>query len=259
MTELLLEGRLVMGHPMNFTQDKQDNGMPKMQKDGVTPSVSSFIALAIPKAGEQHWNQTAWGAQIWQEIVAAWPNGEYQNPSFSFKIEDGDSQIPNKKGKKNADKTGHPGHWIVKMSTMIPYGCFHAGKYLPTDAIQVANEIKTGDYARVNAQIKSNQSTQTAGMYINPNLFELSRAGELIVGEGGADAATVFGGAAYTPPAAPAVAPAADFLNPPGAPAAPAAPVAEKSYNIGGVVYTETALRASGWTDVQLAQQTPVA
>ena len=113
---------------------------------------------------------------------------------------------------------------------------------------------------------------QQPGVYLNHSMVEFIGHGvEIITGP---DAAAVFGGApgalpagASATPVAPAtpiatpaaaVTPAPDFLNPPGAPAAPAAPV-EKSYNIGGTVYTESALRAAGWTDTQLAGQTPVA
>jgi len=263
-------GRVVQGHPMRMDVVKDEiTKIPKMQKDGVTPQTSAYIALAITKGPEQHWNQTAWGSELFKAGTEAWPNGEFNAPTFSWKIEDGDSQIPNKKGKKNCDKIGHPGHWIVKLSTGIPLKCFHAGAYQPHEVIQNENEIKTGDYARVLIRAKGNGSSQSPGVYLNPELFELSRAGELIVSEGGADAMATFGGgitpqaaqlAPYVAPAVPVVAapagqvtPAPDFLNAPVAPAAPAPIAVEKSYIVNGSPFTETALRAAGYTDAHFA------
>jgi len=282
-------GRIVSGHPMIMRQNKDDKGIPKVQADGATPSKSSFVALAIPKGPEQHWNQTEWGQKIWSEIMTSWPNGEYQMPTFSFKVEDGDSQVPNKKMKKNCDREGYPGHWIIKASTSIPYGSYHVGKYLPTDVIKVENEIKTGDYGRLNIMVKGNSSTQTPGIYINPNLFELSRAGVQIIAEGGADAASAFGGVApvipqgaqidtavaaqviaapvaahviAAPVAAQVVTPAADFVNgpppvaqtpPPVAAPAPApVPVQVKYMGPDGKPYTMAQLVAGGWTEAQV-------
>jgi AsmA protein len=40
--------------------------------------------VAIPKAGEAHWNQTEWGQKIHQQAVADWPNGEYNAPAFAW-------------------------------------------------------------------------------------------------------------------------------------------------------------------------------
>jgi hypothetical protein len=71
-------------------------------------------------------------------------------------------------------------------------------------------------------------------------------------------------GAAPTPaaptPAAPTPAaptPVQGFAQ--GAPAVPAPTPVEKSYNVNGQVYTESALRTGGYTDAHFAQMTPVA
>ena len=265
------EGRIVAGHPMKMKGVKDTvTNQPKMQADGITPRTESFIGLAIRKGGETHWNQTEWGAKIHQAGQEGWPNGEFNSPTFSWKITDGDSQIPNKKGKKPCDREGYPGNWIINLSTGIPLRCFHAGHYQPHEVIQNENEIKTGDYARVFIRAKGNAPSQSPGVYLNPELFELSRAGELIITESGADAVAVFGdgaapvtattpggtiapGVGVMPPAAPAAAvtPAPDFLNN-AAPAAAVTPPAPTMYNVGGQQYTADALKQAGWTDAQI-------
>ena len=196
-------GRLVSGHPMvshPVTDDK--TGLPKMQRDNVTPQVSFYFGLAIAKApGETHWNQTEWGAKIFNEALAAWPNGETQQPTFSWKITDGDSTVPNKKMKKPCDREGYPGHWIIHVSNGFPIKCFNRGNYEPTQQIQQKEMIKPGDYCRAVITVASNKSTQTAGMYLNPALFEMYQAGIEIQTESSVDAASTLGATAAQLPA----------------------------------------------------------
>jgi hypothetical protein len=265
-------GRLVGGHPMvaNAVTD-QKTGQPKFQQDGVTPRTESYLGVAIPKGPEQHWNQTEWGAAIWNKAATDWPRGESGTPSFAWKITDGDSQIPNKRGRKPCEREGYPGHWVLQLSTGLPIKCYHAGKYEPIHQIQNLNDIKPGDYCRVLVSVRGNGPCESPGMYLNPHLFELSRAGVEIILDTGPSAADVFGGAApqmpagaQTAPAIPqqptaapaptapvqqtAVQPAPDFLNPPAA-VAPA-PVAMRLVN--GQPYSEDALRAGGLNDAQI-------
>ena len=104
-------GRIVLGS-LYDPQDKDAEGKPLVTKSGPNagqPRVNYFFALAIPKAGEVHWSQTAWGQQIWAVGHAAFPQAA-QSPQFAWKIEDGDSQIPNRKGRKPCDTEGHAGH-----------------------------------------------------------------------------------------------------------------------------------------------------
>jgi hypothetical protein len=277
-------GRLVGGHPMNSNAVVDDRtGQPKLQADGVTPRTEVYLGVAIPKAGEAHWNQTEWGQKIHQQAVADWPNGEYNAPAFAWKIVDGDSQVPNKRGRKPCEREGYPGHWILNLATGLPVKCYHAGRYDPTQQIQNKNEIKPGDYCRVLVTCRGNNPSQSPGVYLNPSLFELTRAGVEIVLDTGPSASDAFGGSApqlppgaqidaavqapaaapaipqqATPAAAPpvqqAVAPAPDFLNPPGAaPAAPAAPEPVR-YLVNGQAYTEAQLLAApGWTAEHIA------
>lgn len=263
MTEILTPvARLVGGHPMvNSPLTDPKTNLPRLGADG-QPMHQYYIGVAIPKGSEAHWRETAWGQVIQQTAAAGWPNGEFNAPTFAWKITDGDSQIPNKKGKKPAEREGYPGHWVLNCSTTWPIGCFHAGKYEPTQQIQNKDEIKPGDYCRVLIDVKDNSPSQSPGVYLNPSLFELSRAGQLIVLGDAPDAGAVFGGGApqnvgqpATQGATPAagVQPAHDFLT--GAPTPmPTAPAPmPKTYIVQGTAYTADQLKQAGWTDAQIA------
>lgn len=303
--EIMVTGRLVGGHPMDqrvVTDDK--TGQPKMQADNVTPRTEAYVGIAVAKQGEANWWETDWGQKIYNTAQRDWPNGEYGAPTFAWKVVDGDSAIPNKKGKKPCEREGWPGHWVLHCSTGIAIKCYHPGRYDPTQQIQNKAEIKPGDYCRVLINCRGNNPTQSPGVYLNPTLFELSRAGIEIILDSGPSAADAFGGTvaqlpqnaqvdpnatapavpatpatpgapaapAQTPaaPAAPATAPAApgapapavqpatDILQPGTAPAAPPAPAAPaptapKTYNVQGQNYTAEQLKASGWSDEQIA------
>ena len=254
----------------------QKTGQPKFQQDGVTPRTESYVGVAIQKGAEQHWNQTEWGAKIWNQAQTDWPRGDSGAPSFAWKITDGDSQIPNKRGRKPCEREGYPGHWVLQLATGLPIKCYHAGKYEPIHQIQDKNEIKPGDYCRVLVSVRGNVSSESPGMYLNPHLFELSRAGVEIILDTGPSAADAFGGSApqipasaqtapiasaapaipqqlAAPPFAARVLPAPDFLNPPGAVAPPPAiPAAPTMRLVSGQPYSEDALRAGGWNDAQI-------
>lgn len=250
--------RLIHGHPMKQnTRTDEKTKQPIIGKDG-QPVKEVYIGIAIPKGGESTWKDTEWGKQIIMAALDA-ENGYIQaqvdRDDFSFKVVDGDSQIPNQNGHAPSSDPYKRGHWVLNLTTRIPYPSYHVGKYSPLDAIQDVNAIKLGDYVRVSVVAKGNKPAKSPGVYLNPNMLELNRPGEAIIREGsGPDAASVFGGApASTPaPAAPAPAtppPATDLLVTPP----PVAPVEEKvSYN--GQVFTKQALLASGWTADMIAQ-----
>lgn len=279
MQEVLFPvGRLVSGHPMEPRQitDKEDK--PVFDTNGQAV-IERYVGVAIPKGSEQHWKDTEWGAKVYaaaQDPVNGWPNGEFNSPAFSWKIVDGDSQVPNKKGNKPCDQTGYAGHWVIHMTTRIAYNVFHAGRYEPMQAIQRKEEVKRGDYCRVYCQVKGNKPSQSPGVYVNPQMFELTRAGVEIVSQGsGPAASSVFGGAAPVIPvgaqldpntAAPAPVaqvatpapvaqtpppPAHDLVTPP--PVAPA-PVEER-YSYGGQTLTLTEWCAMpGWSEAIIKQ-----
>lgn len=195
MIDVLLSGRVVCGHPLRRSPIKKDN-QPVIDQLTGQPKTETYFAVAVPKAGEQHWNQTEWGQKIYAQALADWPNGEHQRPTFAWKIEDGDSTIPNTANKKPCDREGWPGNWILHLKTTFHVECYNVGNYDPLHQITNEQEIKCGDYCRVFITVRGNRSTQTQGMYLNPSKFELSRAGEPIVSQSGPSASDVFGGGA---------------------------------------------------------------
>lgn len=250
-TQILFpEGRIVSGHPMERQPVKDDKGVQKTDSNG-QPMFEQYLAVAIPKTPGVDWRQEPWGQTIAAEATAGWPNGEHAAPTFAWKITDGDSLVPNKRGKKPAEREGWPGCWVLHFSTSFGINCFHVGRYAPHEQIQNTAEIKRGDYVKVYASVKANAPSPSPGVYLNPELVSLERAGEAIMGDR-PDAQAVFGNAQT-----PAPAPAHDLVQ---NPAPPPAAAAERSYQLpDGKVYTESALRGAGYTDAHFATMTPVA
>lgn len=284
-TILFPVGRLVYGS-MTEGSSKKADGSPRVGKDG-QPATEYGFGVAIPKNGEVHWNQTPWGAQIWNAALAAFTQGQTQRPDFSWKIIDGDSTIPNRNNNKPCDQEGYKGHWIVRFSSYFAPRTVDAKG---TSAIP-PESIKRGYYVQVFADYSDNNPSQTPGMYINHRFVSLQAFGAEI--QGGMDASEVgFGQAALpagasampigqaqvpattTPPPpatqAPAPAPAPVVTTPdpsvlaagagappPPPPAAttpppppPAAVRTKQDRMVGGQNYD--ACIAAGWTDEQL-------
>lgn len=199
-------GRIVMGSLYDpSTTDAE--GKPLVVKSGPNagqPRVNYFFALAIPKnPGETHWAQTSWGAQIWQVGNVAHPNAA-QSPAFAWKIEDGDSQVPNKKGKKPCDNEGWRGHWILKFS-----GGFAPKIYQPEGSgyVQVMQKdfCKTGYFVEVAFSVEGNGSTSQPGIYLNHSMVCFRAYGQEItfgpdVSSAGFGSAPLPAGATMTPP-----------------------------------------------------------
>lgn len=276
---LLPMGRLVFGNPLVFAQSTDYNTKkPKVDQTGA-PIMECTFGFAIPKAGEQHWAQTAWGQLIYAEGSAAFPT-MIARDDFAWKIIDGDSPKPNKAGTIINTKEGYPSHWVLTLSTR--FGAVRSFKvnqqFGTTDECIAVTDIKTGDYGRLvltcNNNKDKNGNAQTPGLYLNPLAFCKDKDGVAIVGEGqqAVDANAAFGGTVSTPvqaqayvapqpvqQAAPAqyVAPVAQnttYMAPPP-PAAeqtppPPAPVAERVLSNG---YTATQLRNAGWPDEAIA------
>jgi hypothetical protein len=198
-------GRIVQGD-LAKAQPVLDNlGKQKLTRDG-HPAIQHFISLAIPKTpGHTHWAQTDWGKQIWDEGNRAHPNFA-PHPTFSWKIEDGDSQIPNKKGKKNCEREGMPGNWILKFRSGFLPKTYNADGSLAIPA----DQIKCGYYVQVNCSVAGNTG-ESPGVYLNPNMVALSGYGEEIIA--GPDASEAGFGAAPLPPGASAT-PIGGFVPP---------------------------------------------
>lgn len=287
-TELLTPvGRLVMGS-LYKPQDKDAEGKPLVIKSGPNagqPRVDYFFALAIPKGAEKHWAETEWGAKIYATGHAAFPNGAASAPTFAWKIVDGDSQVPNRKGIKPASREGYPGHWVVS------FGGGFAPRICNADGSQLIVEpdaVKCGYFVQVFGSVSGNGSPNQPGVFVNHSAISLQGYGAEI--SSGMDTAAVgFGkgaapvgmtaapigqavapapvappqawgqpgpaqGVAVAPPApvVPAgVQPNPGFLNGPGATMAPPPPPAGPQMTAAATA-TYEAYRGAGWSDDQL-------
>lgn len=231
-------GRAVMGS-FSEPQTKDQNGNPLVIKTGPDagkPTQRYFFAVAIPKSPpgspgvnpstgapdpaspHNHWSCTPWGQKIWAAGWAAWPNGQCQAPTFAWKIGDGDSQVPNQNGRKNANTEGMPGHWVVHFSSTYAVKTFDAKGTHAVDP----KSIKLGHYVEVYGSVLSNENAQKPGMYINHVMVAHAGFGPEITR--GPDPSSVgFGNTAL--PAGATAAPQSAMQPPAGQPgAAPPAP-----------------------------------
>lgn len=269
-------GRLVQGHPMEIKTVYDDAGQPKINKLGNIQQ-EIFVAVAIPKMpGENEWKQNEWGQYIMQAAQIGWPNGEWQANTFAWKIIDGDSRIPNKKGKLPCDNEGFPGHWIINAKNGFAVDCYANGNY--TQQVMQKEIFKTGDYVRLVISAKGNAPTKSPGVYVNLIGCELIRAGIPIVSASSLDAQATFGSAAAVMPQGAhvdpnvhaagatqqteAVAQSATIATPVqdvppaaqavGSPPPPPA-LAHDFLTINGKQFTADALREANWTEAQIA------
>lgn len=206
-------GRLV-GGSLYRGETKNQKGEPLTFKDGSPRSDWSF-AVAFPKGAETHWKETAWGKEIWSEGAAAAP-AVHLAPAFAWKVTDGDSTIPNKKGKTPAGREGYPGNWVI----------WFGGSYLPkiynkdgTAPFVDPDAVKTGYYIQVFGGVGFNGQTESPGVYLNYSMVAFNAYGTEIVS--GPDAAAVgFGQSAA--PAGASAAPVGGMAQPPASAPAPA-------------------------------------
>ena len=235
-------GRLV-GGSLYEARTMDEKGVPYTVKTGPNagqPSQRYYFALAVPKRpNESHWSQTPWGAKIWAAGHAANPAAA-QSPHFAWKVEDGDSAVPNKKGVANRSREGYPGHWILKFQgTMAPRVCNANG----TQEIREPNAVKTGWYVQVAGSTGSNGRTDSPGVYMNYQFVALAGYGPEIVF--GPDPSSLGFGQEPLPPGASAVPPAA-VSAPPAAPPAYAPPAAPPAYAPPAAPHTQWVQNAAG-------------
>lgn len=175
-------GRLVQGSLTEMQNTDADN-KPLKVKSGPNEGQlyeRSFFALAIKKVpGHTHWNQTEWGAQLWNEAIKCWPKGHSGSPSFAFKVEDGDSTIPNTKNKRNCDRPGFPGCWIVNFGSSYPVRVVNSNGQVALTEVQ-AKAIKPGHFIQVLGDYVSNTSDLKPGMYSNHIAVSYQGLGEEI-------------------------------------------------------------------------------
>lgn len=185
--------------------------------------------IAIPKGGEQHWSQTDWGAKIWSAGHAGY-GAQADAPTFSWKVIDGDSAVPNKAGNVPREQEGYAGNWIVNFSQGNP------PRIVNKDGSQLITEhdaVKPGYFIQIFGSVTDNKSAngqpaKSPGVYLNLSIVSMQAYGPEIQGRASVDAKTVGFGAAPLPAgalAAPiaAMAPVAPAMTPP--PAAAPAPV----------------------------------
>ena len=236
-------GRFVMGS-LYKPRTTDFDGKPLVYKTGPNagqPRVDYFIALAIPKTGEPSWAYTPWGGKIWQAGCAAFPQAS-QRPDFAWKIDDGDSIIPNKRHRRPCDNEGWPGHWILKFS-----GGFAPKVYKVENkaCIQVAEPdfLKPGHWMEVAFTVDGNNNQNNSGIYLNHSMVCFRGFGaEIQFGpnpnEAGFGSSPLPAGASAVPfassaplPGMPPVAPAyPGGYQPPPAPATPPVPSASPVY-----------------------------
>lgn len=224
-------GRIVAGNL--YTPNTKDfDGKPLVVKTGANIGQARsdfFFAIAIKKEAEQHWAQTAWGAEIWRVGHTAFPQAA-QSPTFAWKIDDGDSQVPNKRGKKPCDNEGWRGHWILKFSGGFAPKVYReeaGGGYVQ---LTESDYVKPGHFVQVLCTVDGNGNQNNPGVYLNHSMVCFRAFGPEIsfgpnVNEAGFGAAPLPAGATLTPPASAIPMPAAAAALP-SAPAAIPAPIA---------------------------------
>lgn len=219
-------GRMVAGSVYEAnTTDFQGNPLTvKTGPNAGQPRSEFFFAVAIQKGGETAWWETQWGQEIFQVAAQAWPNGEYGRPDFSWKIEDGDSTVPNKRNVAPCTKEGYPGHWVLKFSSGYAPGLYTMVHCAEPLQLVEPNAVMPGYYIQVAGSVAGNNNSSNPGIYLNHSMVCLMGYGDRIIG--GPDASAVgFGGA--LPPGATTAPPAASGgFNPAMPQAAPTQPQA---------------------------------
>ena len=218
-------GRIVQGD-LYEANTKNMQGETLVTKTGPNigkPRVEYFFALAIPKAGEQIWWQTQWGAAVYALARAYWPQlfdaqGNCLHRNFAWKITDGDSTEPNPDAqmKRNCDREGFPGHWVIRLSSGYATKIYDA----KGEPLLAAGLVKRGFWVEVLATINSNEQAQKPGIYMNHNMVAYRAPGQEI--SSGPDPRSVGFGVAPLPPGVTAQ-PIGPGANLPAAPPPPAA------------------------------------
>jgi len=223
-------GRLLQGS-VDEQQTKDQQGRERVVKTGPNagqPSPQTYLGVAFRK-DDPAWNDFHWLLirKAAADFPSLFPNAAANDftcirPDFAWKIIDGDSPMHNQAGKAWNSYEGFPGHWVVRFTSGYLPRCFHAGRYAPQDQIQEKGVIRRGYFVRVSGTVEGNGDLQKPGLYLNPDMVELSAYGQEIVS--GPDAGEAFGSA---PAALPPGATAAPMTPPtpgagPGAPPPPA-------------------------------------
>ena len=259
-------GRLVQGS-LYEGQTTDAEGNPLVYKTGANagqPRVDFYFAIAVEKGLEKHWAETEWGKKIWNIGHVGFPKGQANSPSFAWKIIDGDSALPNRKGHKPCDREGYPKHWVLNFTSGFSPSVYDGNG---NQQILVPDHVKLGDYIQVFGHVTDNGSEQQPGVFLNHSMVAFAGFGKRIflgpnpkeVGFGncalpaGASLTPLASGFSPTTPVPststpPAVTPYPAILTPP----IPSAPVHTMLSKANGLSYEQ--LIGAGWTDQLLIQ-----
>src|SRR4051812_12863799 len=106
--EILVQGRIVWGHPSRLSPKKNARTKQTEMKDG-QPVMQCAFGLAVDK--------NTFGQQLWpllyKEAMSAFPNGIPSN--FTYKFKDGDTN--DAKGQPYNKREGYAGHCVLTIST----------------------------------------------------------------------------------------------------------------------------------------------
>lgn len=226
-------GRVVAGN-LYKPNDRSFEGGALVIKSGPNagkPRVEYFFALAIAKydakrraAGmpcETHWAETEWGAIVWAAGHQFMANAGNMGRNFAWKVKDGDSAEPDKKGTPWNRKEGYPGHWVLHLSSGFAPKIYNKdGSALILDV----DAVKPGFYVQVYASVNGNGNTQNPGVFLNHSMVSLQAYGTEIVIASADPSAAGFGQNVQLPAGASSV-PTAAFPPVQQPAAAPAVPV----------------------------------
>ena len=255
-------GRMVMGD-LYKPQTKDMDGKPLVIKQGPNAgqaTVKYFFALAIAKTGETHWSQTGWGAVIWKAGHDLF-GGVADTPTFAWKVVDGDSQVPNKKGAKPCDREGYPGHWVLSFTSQYSPKIYMQTTPGNWEIHPVEGAVKNGYFIQVNGNIDGNYSKTNPGIFLyharvgyiakGMEIFTGPDVSEVGFGQGPLPAGAIpidnEAAAAFTPAPAPQPPPNPAILMPP-----PPGPAHVMTPKTNGATYEQ--MIAAGWTDAMLIQ-----
>lgn len=206
-------GRLVSGS--FFEPQKSDHqGKPKEESDW-----NYYVGMAFPKTAANWWDEQGELGAVFNALRAAASEhyrGQENVANFKWKIDDGDSP-------KHAEKSGYPGHWILKFNRQHSIGaCPVYNNQNPPQVIVDPQQAKRGHWYRISGSSKANGATgDQAGVYVNMSMAQWCAHGEEIVG--GPSASQVFGAAPSALPAGASTQPLAPAAAMPAAPGAPPA------------------------------------
>lgn len=222
-------GRFVQGSLFELQTKDQQTGAPLTVKTGPNagqPASRMFFAVAYRKDDPQF---MPFYQQMQAEAKAAFPNffdaaGNCTHPNFAWKLMDGDGTDQN--GKKNSEKEGFAGHWVIKFGGSYLPRVFYMGRARPEDQIKDPNLAPRGWYIRVIGSMKGNAPSNKPGLYLNPDIVEVCGTGDIIVS--GPDAQELLAQApAVALPAGAGALPGLPAAGAPGAlPGLPGAPAA---------------------------------